>query len=305
MHKLSVVLLSYNQEYYIESALISLLQQDIDDLEIVISDDASSDRSVQTINQVLSTFKTKKPIKLNVNSKNIGIVANLNHALGLTTGDLIFIAGGDDISINTRCSDCYLFWLQSGAKHDLLATDGFDMSKDGVNLGIKTTDDLQQWTLEKWHQEARPYFFGASHMISKRLINLNPLDTSLPFEDQVYVHRALMMGGAIRLPRPLVHHRRGGISQPEKHTQAGSRKQRLLSGTNANLVELNQFVRDAAKLDLANKVTALVDSKYALEIFKKNMLESEKVLEKINYFLKSKHIDFSKRLQFLKYGLFY
>jgi hypothetical protein len=71
------------------------------------------------------------------------------------------------------------------------------------------------------------------------------------------------------------------------------------------LVELNQFICDAAKLDLANKVTGLIDSKYALEIFKKNMLESEKVLEKINYFLKSKHIDVSKRLRFLKYGLFY
>jgi glycosyltransferase involved in cell wall biosynthesis len=305
LHKLSVVLLSYNQEAYIEAALTSLLQQDLDDLEIVISDDASSDGTVQIINKTLDNFKTEKKIKLNVNPKNIGIVANLNHALSLTSGEMIFIAGGDDISINTRCSDCYKFWLSFGAKHDLVATDGYDMTQDGINLGIKTTDNLEKWTLEKWHKDCRPYFFGASHMISKRLINLNPLDTRLSFEDQTYVHRALMMGGAIRLPIPLVYHRRGGVSQPERHMLIGSKKQRLLWSANANLIELNQFILDASKLNMDNSVRELTDSKYALEIYTKNMLESRRIFEKINIFIKSRNINFSKRIRLLKYGLFY
>ena len=298
-------MLSYNQEAYIESALISLLQQDLDNLEIVISDDASSDKTVQVINKVLSDFKTKKRIKLSVNQKNIGIVANLSRALELASGELIFIAGGDDISKNTRCSDCYRFWVESGAKYDLVATDGYDMSKDGVNLGVKITDNLEEWTLEKWHQDSRPYFFGASHMVTKRLISLERLDSFLPFEDQVYVHRALMMGGAIRLPIPLVYHRRGGASQPEKHILVGSKKQRLLSAANENLIELNQFILDAGKLDMEFAVRQLVASKYALEKYTKKILESQGLHEKISTFIKANNVSFSKRFRFLKYGLFY
>jgi glycosyltransferase involved in cell wall biosynthesis len=305
LHKLSVVLLSYNQEAYIEAALISLLQQDLDDLEIVISDDASSDGTVQIINKILGDYKTEKSIKFNVNQTNIGIVANLNHALGLTSGEMIFIAGGDDISKKTRCSDCYKFWLASGAKHDLVAADGYDMSQGGINLGIKTTDNLEKWTLEKWHKNCRPYFFGASHMVSKRLINLKPLNILLPFEDQVYVHRALMMGGAIRLPIPLVYHRRGGVSQPERPMLIGSKKQRLLLGANANLIELNQFILDASKLGMGNAVKELVAPKYALETYTKNILESRRIFEKINFFIKSRNVYFSKRIRFLKYALFY
>ena len=295
MHKLSVVLLSYNQETYIEAALISLLEQDVDDLEIVISDDASSDETVQVINKVLKDFKTSKKIKLNINSKNIGIVANLNLALGMTSGDLIFIAGGDDISKKARCSDCYKFWLESGARHDLVATDGYDMSKNGVNLGVKTTDNLEEWTLERWHRNCRPYFFGASHMVSRKLVNLNCLDVNLPFEDQVYVHRALMMGGAIRLPSPLVYHRRGGVSQPEKHLVLGSKKQRLLLGANANLIELNQFIQDASKLTMENSVKNLVARKHALEAYTKKILESREFFEKIGIFINARDIPFSKK----------
>lgn len=298
-------MLSYNQEAYIENALVSLLQQDLEDLEIVISDDASSDVTVKIIREVLDVSKAGKKIKLNINSKNIGIVANLNYALGLTTGDLIFIAGGDDISKKTRCSDCYKFWLESGAKHDLVATDGYDMSKDGINLGIKVTDSLEEWTLQRWHQESRPYFFGASHMITKKLVNLNSLDTCLPFEDQVYVHRALMMGGAIRLPKPLVYHRRGGVSQPEKSMLVGSKKQRLLLGASANLFELNQFFADASKLGKESIVNELMQSKYAQETYTKKILESKTFFDKINTFVRAKRISFSKRFRFLKYSLFY
>lgn len=298
-------MLSYNQEAYIENALVSLLQQNLEGLEIVISDDASSDMTVKIIRKVLDASKTEKKIKLNINSKNIGIVANLNKAIGLTTGDLIFIAGGDDISKKTRCSDCYKFWLESGAKHDLVATDGYDMSKGGVNLGIKVTDNLEEWTLQRWHQETRPYFFGASHMITKKLVNLNSLDTYLPFEDQVYVHRALMMGGAIRLPKPLVYHRRGGVSQPEGSMLVGSKKQRLLLGANANLIELNQFVTDASKLGKESTVNELIQSKYALETYTKKILESKTFFDKINIFVRAKKISFSKRVRFLKYSLFY
>jgi len=218
---------------------------------------------------------------------------------------LIFIAGGDDISKNTRCSASYDFWINSGAKYDLVASDAYDMAKDGTILGTKNTDNLENWTLDAWHLGSRPYFFGASFMLTRSLMSLNTLDVALPFEDQVYVHRALMMAGAIRLPIPLIYHRRGGVSQPERPMLVGSKKQRLLLGATANLIELKQFILDASKLDMENAVRELVVSKYALETYTKKMLESRSIFEKIKIFIKSGNVYFSKRIRFLKYGLFY
>ena len=42
----SIVLLTYNQEHFVEEAFLSLLNQDIDNVEIVVSDDCASDATL-------------------------------------------------------------------------------------------------------------------------------------------------------------------------------------------------------------------------------------------------------------------
>jgi glycosyltransferase involved in cell wall biosynthesis len=304
MHTLSVILLTYNQEKFVKEALLSLLNQNCENLEIVISDDFSNDSTYKVLNDTLDEYQGDKKVKLVKNEKNLGIIGNFNAALDYVSGDLIFIAGGDDISVFNRCRVSYDFWINSGAKYDLVASDGYDMTQDGTILEVKKTDSLENWTLDKWHLNSRPYFFGASFMITRNLTSLNVLDIALPYEDQVYVHRALMMGGAVRLPEPLVYHRRGGVSQPEKHQVFGVKKERLLQAANANLVELNQFISDAKKLKLFTLITNKVKDKHDLEVYTKRILKSKVFSEKVKLFLYSKNIKLAKRIRFFKYSLF-
>lgn len=305
MHKKTIILLSYNQERYIEAALMSVLNQDLEDLEVIISDDSSSDKSSYLIRNIVENYRGTKKILFNINNENLGVVGNLNVALRLATGDVVFLAGGDDISVIDRCSQSYNFWLSLGAKHDLVASDAYDMSIEGINLGIKKTDNLESWCLDKWHFDARPYFFGASHMLTRKLVLLNELDTSLPYEDQVYVHRALMMGGAVRLSKPLVYHRRGGVSQPEKFQIVGSKKERMLLGAISNLIELNQFLEDARKLNILNSINAKIKIKYDLETYTEKILTSKSFYEQVKLFIFSKNLRLSKRIRMFKYSLFY
>jgi len=95
-------------------------------------------------------------------------------------------------------------------KADLIATDLSDMSMDGQMLGSKPIDDLQSWTWERWIQR-RPYHVGASHMTTRRLLAVRPLNEKAKLEDQCLLFRALLMGGALRLPQMLVRHRRGAF----------------------------------------------------------------------------------------------
>ena len=107
----SVVLLTYNQEEFVEDALRSLLEQDYPDLQIVVSDDNSQDGTWQIVNSVAETYVGSKTIVLNRNSSNLGLVGNYEAAFALSTGDVVFSAAGDDMSTPDRCSECIKLWL--------------------------------------------------------------------------------------------------------------------------------------------------------------------------------------------------
>ncbi|WP_062307831.1 glycosyltransferase family 2 protein [Polynucleobacter sinensis] len=155
----SVIFLTYNQEHFVEEAFLSLLNQDTDNIEIIVSDDSSSDDTWGKIQKVASEYQGPKKIILARNPTNVGIVTNYAKAFEKSSGELIFMAAGDDISLPERCSQSIRFWMDGRQKYDLVAADALDMGYDGTVLGFKENSDLEHWTIEKWF-ERRPYFFG-------------------------------------------------------------------------------------------------------------------------------------------------
>ncbi|QWE18960.1 glycosyltransferase family 2 protein [Polynucleobacter corsicus] len=257
--KASVILLTYNQEQFVEEALLSLLNQDMDDLEIVVSDDCSSDSTWGKIQVVVNAYSGHKKVVTSRNASNLGIVANYAAGVKKSSGDLIFMAAGDDISLPNRCSGTIQFWRDTQQQYDLVAADAFDMAYDGTILDSKKNDDLETWTVEKWF-ESRPFFFGASHMVSRRLLNLAPLNSELLYEDQCLVFRAILMGGAIRLPINLVCHRRGGMSQTMGF-KFGNRRSDILRHAANELAEVKQFMSDATLLGKQSLIETWVTQK--------------------------------------------
>lgn len=257
----SIILLTYNQEQFVEEAFLSLLNQDIDNLEIVVSDDCSSDATWERIQAVAKDYQGPKKIILSCNPINAGIVDNYAAAVKLSSGNLIFMAAGDDISLSDRCSKTIQFWCDTQQKYDLIAADAFDMAYDGKILSEKHNSELQEVTINSWFKE-RPYFFGASHMVTRRLLNLAPLSNRLPYEDQCLVFRAILMGGAMRLPMPLVCHRRGGMTQETKF-KFGHRRLEIARDMSREIVELRQFLSDATILGKQSMVENLIVKKLA------------------------------------------
>lgn len=259
--KASVILLTYNQEQFVEEALLSLLNQDMDDLEIVVSDDSSGDATWGKILALADSYRGQKKIILSRNTENIGVVNNYFAAVKQSTGELIFTAAGDDISLPDRCSKSIQFWLDHEKKYDLVAADAFDMAYDGTILSPKKNDDLEAWTIEKWF-ERRPFFFGASHMVTRRLLNLAPLNSELLYEDQCLVFRAMLMGGAIRLPANLVCHRQGGMTQAMGF-KFGKRRSNILRDAANELAEVQQFLSDATLLGKQSLIEACISLRVA------------------------------------------
>jgi len=94
---ISVVLPTYNVSLYIKEAIDSILNQTIQDFEIILIDDGSTDKTV-TIIEAIDDVRIriiKKPI-------NKGLIDSLNIGFKAAKGKYIARMDGDDISLPTR-----------------------------------------------------------------------------------------------------------------------------------------------------------------------------------------------------------
>lgn len=88
----SICIPSYNNEKYISKTITSVLNQTYQDFEIIISDDASTDNTIE----IAKSFNDSR-IKIFKNTVNSGVTKNWNRSLDLAQGDYIKLVCGDDI----------------------------------------------------------------------------------------------------------------------------------------------------------------------------------------------------------------
>ena len=91
---ISVFITSYNQKALLAEAVESVLQQTELPLEIIISDDASSDGSAELIRELET--KHKNLIRGFVHQENVGIPRNKSYAIQQARGDWVAGLDGDD-----------------------------------------------------------------------------------------------------------------------------------------------------------------------------------------------------------------
>ena len=98
----SISIFSYNNEAFIDECLLSTMNQDYPNFEVIISDDASTDKTIQ----IIQKYQKKYPdlIKLYINSSNQGITKNANRSLENCSGKYVAFLGADDIMLPKKIS---------------------------------------------------------------------------------------------------------------------------------------------------------------------------------------------------------
>ena len=93
--KISIVMTVYNGEKYINEQIDSFINQTLLPHEIIISDDCSTDKTLE----ILENYKNEKKINFRIfkNENNLGFTKNFEKAILKSTGDIIFLADQDDI----------------------------------------------------------------------------------------------------------------------------------------------------------------------------------------------------------------
>jgi glycosyltransferase involved in cell wall biosynthesis len=90
---ISIIIPTYNQEDYIESAIESAIIQGYENKEIIVLDDCSTDLT----HEKASEYRRHTGVRVFRNANNLGVPENWNKAISLSQGSFIKPLFGDDL----------------------------------------------------------------------------------------------------------------------------------------------------------------------------------------------------------------
>lgn len=141
--RVSVALCTHQGERWIEEQLRSILAQSVPVAEIVVGDDASTDRTLEIVRAVAS--ETDVPVRIREHEVALGVAANFADAIAATTGDVVALSDQDDVWHPDRL-ERLLPHLDGVA---LVHSDARLVDADGRPLGATLADSLEMSAWER------------------------------------------------------------------------------------------------------------------------------------------------------------
>ena len=133
--KVSVCIPSYNHAQFLEECIYSVLNQTLQDLELIICDDASSDNTLTVIDKIRD-----QRLKLYQNESNIGPSATAIRANNLSQGEYIHILASDDVMLPDNLK-LKVAVLDKYPHAGLVYSDALLINADGKSTGTYWTSE--------------------------------------------------------------------------------------------------------------------------------------------------------------------
>jgi glycosyltransferase involved in cell wall biosynthesis len=211
----SVVLCSYNGSQYLAEQIDSILRQDYRPLELIISDDASTDNT----RDVLKQYETNPAVRIFYQEKNIGLTLNFAFAAAKANGQLIAFSDQDDIWMENKITKL----VAAIGDGPLVYSDSLLVDEQGKSMDRKLSDLKRMYT----GNDSRGYILYSCVWGHGMLIIRKLLEQSLPMPEQVHhdiwiAFLAFQNGGIKYLDEVLTHYRQHSHSTsqtlPEKNS---------------------------------------------------------------------------------------
>lgn len=194
----------YNGERFIRDAIDSILCQSFEDFELLIVNDASTDRTVE----VVESYSDSR-IRLVNNETNLSVCPTRNRGLDLARGKYIACLDSDDISCPTRLEKQKNF-LDNNQNTALVGSWAEIIDEKGNSQGIKTF--LTDSPLIKWKLLFCNTFINSSIMFRKnRVFSLQGYDPAYALaQDYDLCSRVSFENEVSNIPEVLVKWRAWG-----------------------------------------------------------------------------------------------
>lgn len=210
MTKASIIFLSYQHEQFVAEALASALEQDHPDVEVIVADDGSTDRTKEIIAAVIRSHPAGHRAKVLPDAPNMGIVANWNRAVAAASGDVLVCVASDDVATRNRVSKVVQVFdsdpevmavFSQVSLIDAAGTvflESFEKNRPAYArfVGVGTVASIHFW-------QGAPVLGACGCYRAVLAREFPPLSAALS-EDQPYVYRALLRGAVAYVPDRLV-----------------------------------------------------------------------------------------------------
>lgn len=180
----SVCLSVYNGERFLTEQIFSILSQLGPNDELIISDDGSTDKTIEIVNSI-----SDNRITFIYNEGKHGVNGNFENALYHAKGDYIFLSDQDDVWLPNKVKDCITALSQSDlVVHDCSVVDG--------NLRIIYPSYFKQFNSRKGYIKniIRNTYIGACMAFRKDV-----LEYILPFPSNFPVYHDGWIGSMVEL----------------------------------------------------------------------------------------------------------
>lgn len=200
----SVAMCTYNGARFLKEQLDSLLGQSYKNIEIVVTDDGSTDDSVSLIKTYAAAHDN---IRLFENDINLGFVKNFEKAISLCRGDYIALADQDDI---WECGKIEHF-VEAIGEHEMIYSDATLIDADSKPINRLLIGPDRQ--LVSGHCFMAFIFdncvSGNTLMFRKELVSkILPIPEGVKFHDQWIAFVASACGTITAIDEPQTRYRR-------------------------------------------------------------------------------------------------
>jgi glycosyltransferase involved in cell wall biosynthesis len=253
--------MSYNQERFIREAVQGAFAQTYTPLEIILSDDCSSDRTYEIMSEMAGSYCGPHRIVLNRNERNLGIGEHMNWIMETAAGELIVASAGDDKSVSERTSRVYEEWMRIGGGLCSIYSDAILIDSEGTQLRrlFEGRPSRHVSSVEEAVARGGVGVAGCTHAFSKKTFDLfGPMDGRVVAEDMVIPLRSLLAGKIQYIKDPLVLYRThgGNVSLGGKERPTLARRYRDKENHEAVLLTWVRDVRRALDAGLLSKEKA-------------------------------------------------
>lgn len=241
----TVALFAYNQERFVREAVESAFAQTYLPLQIILSDDCSTDGTFEIMREMVSAYSGRHRVLLVRNEQNEGIGGHINRVMKLAEGELIVGVAGDDISMPTRVERLVGAWIRGERRAHSVYSAAIIIDEMGKEL--RTADsppkDMPPVLAIKTFMDGVQ---GCTHAWSREVFSV--FGAILPdtvYEDRVIPLRSVLLGGIAYCSEPLVKYRIHGANISHYFaTPANQILSRTISIHARNLNVVENYLRD-------------------------------------------------------------
>lgn len=151
--KVSIIVPVYGVERYIERCAVSLFEQTYSNIEYVFVNDATKDKSIDILEQVIARYPARqKDVRIITHPQNKGISATRNTGLLATTGDYIFYVDSDDYLAHEAIT--HLVHHAEKTKADIVLFDTNIITLKGIRIARVRFENKEHYIKNLLHHTA-------------------------------------------------------------------------------------------------------------------------------------------------------